>query len=255
MRYASWTVEDWSRHYAGPRWNGRAEPGSVWDEQGRPVPGEMVRCGGGIRQVLLPADVRDAKADLDARWAKLYGEVSACQLMDQAERVTFEHDAAAWRSFFCGGVADDRQDPHVEPVGLVGQMNDVDRHEHALAVWRHRLAERLQAGDTEQERKEKVQRPILMLAAIAGAFYFLGPSLRRELWAPVTIRRDLVEKRRQVARDMGEDDVEIHTEPIGADLAAQVADAIGVKAAGPLPLTDKPAQHVADQAAKQEQEP
>ncbi len=232
MKFGSWTNEDWVRHYAGPRWSGRAEPGSAWDTQGRRIPGEMVRYGHETR-VMTTGDVFDAKSALDARYGKLADEMAACNMLDAAEREAFDAHVAAWRAFFCGGIPDGRREPHVEVVGLAAQMNAVDRFEHHLHVWHERLAEHYASGDTEQERIEKRRRPALILAAIAGAVYFFGPPLRRELFSPVMIHKDLVERRRQMARDMGEPDVALDSgKGLGADLAAKVGDVLNLTGRG-----------------------
>jgi hypothetical protein len=228
MKFAAWTTDDWVRHYAGPRWSGRADPGSAWDAQGRRVPGEMVRIGG-ERTILMVADVREAKAQLDQRFGKLADEMAACNMLDQAEREAFDAHVAEWRTFFCGGAPDGRREPHVEVVGLAAQMNQVDRFEHVRRVWAERLAEHYKTGETEEDRAEKRRKPALILAAIAGFLYFFGPPLHRELFGPVVIHKDLVARRRQKALDSGDLDVALETgKGIGADLAAKVNDVLNL---------------------------
>jgi len=228
MKYAAWTGDDWVRHYAGCRWSGRADPGSAWDEQGRRVPGERVRVGGECT-ILMVADVRQAKAELDERYGKLADEMAACNLLDQTERDAFDAHVAEWRTFFCGGAPDGRREPHVEVVGLAAQMNQVDRFEHVLKVWSARLAEHYQTGETEEDRADKRRKPALILAAIAGFFYFFGAPLHRELFGPVVIHKDLVARRRQKAHDSGDMDVALNSgKGIGADLAAKVNDALNL---------------------------
>jgi hypothetical protein len=233
-RFAAWTGDDWVNHYAGPRWSGRADPGSAWDEQGRRIPGERVKVGA-ESTILMVADVREAKAALDQRYGKLADEMASCTLLDQAEREAFDVHAAAWRSFFCGGSPDGRYEPHVEVVGLAAQMNEVDRFEHVLKVWSARLAEHYQTGETEEDRADKRRKPALILAALAGFAYFFGPPLHRELFGPVVIHKDLVARRRQRAHESGDlDDVAIEGKGIGADLAAKVNGVLHL-----VPYTDR----------------
>ena len=228
MKFAAWTADDWMRHYAGPRWSGRADPGSAWDAQGRRVPGEMVRVGA-ERAILMVADVREAKAQLDQRYGKLADEMAACNMLDQAERDAFDAHVSEWRTFFCGGAPDGRREPHVEVVGLAAQMNQVDRFEHVLKVWSGRLAEHYKTGETEEDRAEKRRKPALILGAIAGFLYFFGPPLHRELFGPVVIHKDSVARRRQKAQDSGDMDVAIDGgKGIGPDLAAKVNDALNL---------------------------
>ena len=252
--FGIWTAEDWVRHYAGPRWSGRAEPGSTWDEQGRRVPGETVLCSG-QRVILTASDVREAKMELDGRFGKLADAMAASRMLDQAEREEFDELVVAWRTFFCGGVPDGRPEPQVEGVGLSLQMNTVDQFDRALRVWRQRLAARTERGETQEDRQEKQRRPVLVLAALAGAFYFFGP-LRRELVYPVTIRSDLVERRRQQAERMDDSDAAIDTSGggVGADLAAKVNDALGI---GPphAPIADPAPAETAQVEAEPEPAP
>jgi hypothetical protein len=241
MDFARWTTDDWVRHYTGPRWSGRAEVGSAWDEQGRRIPGERVRCGAEL-VILTTSDVRDAKADLDVDYGKLADDMAACNLLDEAEREEFDGHLRAWRSFYCGGAPDGRREPHVEVVALGAQMNEVDRFAWQLRDWRERLAEHYAAGDTEEQRADKRRQPVLILAAVAAGFYFFGPSVHRELFSPVMIRKNLVERRRQAAIDMGESDVAFDSgKGIGADLALKVNDALNLPSAGRLAMQPTPA--------------
>ena len=226
VRFGSWTVDDWVRHYAGPRWSGRAEPGSAWDAEGRRVPGEMVRVAG-QPMVLTAGEVIDRKADLDARYGRLADEMAACTLLDEAEREAFDGLVGMWRGFFCGGQPDGRREPHVEVVGIAAQMNDCDRYECELAWWQERLAEHRASGENEEDRAEKKRKPVLIAAAALGALYFFGPSIRRELFSPVVIQKDFIAERRQRALDMGYPDVSIDAgKGMGSDLASQVGDVL-----------------------------
>jgi hypothetical protein len=236
VKFETWTADDWVRHYAGPRWSGRSEPGSAWDEHGRRVPGETVRYASGLA-VVTPDDVRQAKKRLDVRYRSVTADVEDCKGMGDDERRSFHEQLHAWRTFYCGSVAD-CVEPHVEVFGLGAQMDQIEHYDQQLYDWQHRIAQHCHSAqpgvrpETEEERAAKRMKPALILGAIAGALFFIGPSVRRELFGPVMIRKDLVAARRQRAHDMGDADVAINTEgkALGSDLAAKVSDALQLTA-------------------------
>jgi len=224
--YESWSAEDWMRHYAGPRFGPRSEVGSVWDEQGRRLPSEIVRYETGAR-IVMPEDVRQAKMRLDARYRSVEADVFDCIALDQAERRAFVLDMQAWRTFFCGTSAQCTE-PKVGLIGIGAEMDQVQHYEKRLYEWQQKLKKKCSLGapmsKPVEERSNLV--PLLVAGGLAFAAYRFGPAIRRELFAPAVIQKDLVEKRRQRAKEVDEN-VAIEGKSRDAEIAERAGTTLG----------------------------
>ena len=233
--YAVWSHEDWVRHYAGPRLQSlgpRAEVGSVWDPEGRRLPGEAVHYATGLR-VVMPEDVRLAKLRLDVKHKSVEEDVMRCASLPEPERRAFGVQVQAWRTFFCGGQPGCAE-PAVSFSQLGTQMDEVERFERQLYEWQRRLSVKctmtlpIEKVATEEEKTAASIKPVLMLAAAAAGLYFFGPTIHKELFAPAVIRRDLVDERRRKAMESGDDESHIDSgKGLAPDLAAKTSRLLG----------------------------
>lgn len=233
--YVVWSHEDWVRHYAGPRLQSlgpRAEVGSVWDPEGRRLPGEAVRYATGLR-VVTPEDVKQAKLRLDGKYKSVEEDVMGCASLGEPERRAFAVQVRTWRTFFCGGQPGCAE-PAVSYGQLGTQMDEVERYDKQLYDWQRKLSAKctlslpVEKVATEEERTAASIKPALMFGAAAAALYFFGPTIHKELFAPAVVRRDLVDERRRRSVEAGDDEPHIDSgHGLAPDLAEKASRLLG----------------------------